>query len=60
LRTWPRSIRSCGKVHEFTQRAISAATTDDKLNAIARAFYELADFVDDLENKLNSIDQKLR
>lgn len=47
------------KVQNFTQRAISAATTDDKLNAIARAIYELADFVDDFENKLNYIDQKL-
>ncbi len=50
---------SRSKVHEFTQRAISAATTDDKLNALARAIYELADCVDDLENKLNHIDRKL-
>ena len=51
---------SRSRVQKFTQQAISASKTDDKLNAIAHAIYELADFVDDLENKLNSLDQKIR
>jgi hypothetical protein len=48
------------KVKNFTDRAINVSTTDDKLNAIAHAIYELADFIDDLESKLNHIEQKLR
>jgi hypothetical protein len=40
---------SRSKVKAQVHRAIGASTTDEKLNAIARAIYELADFVDDLE-----------
>jgi hypothetical protein len=43
----------------YTNQALGASKTDDKLNAIARAIAELADFVDDLENQLRRIEQKL-
>jgi hypothetical protein len=48
------------KVQTYTQRAIHAEMTDEKLNAIAHAIYELADFIDDLENQLARIDRKIR
>jgi prefoldin subunit 5 len=51
---------SRSNVQTYTNRAISARTTDEKLDAIARAIDEVADFIDDLENKLNRIEQKLR
>lgn len=50
--------RSGVKLH--TDRAMSAKSTDEKLNAIAAAIYELADFIDDLENKLNRLEKQLR
>jgi hypothetical protein len=48
------------RVQNYAVRAKSAGTTDSKLNAIADAIYELADFVDDLENQLRDIETRLR
>jgi hypothetical protein len=55
-----KTMGSRTKVRNFTDRAIASSNTNDKLNEIAHAIYELADFIDDLENKLKHIDQKLR
>jgi hypothetical protein len=54
------SMGSKSKVVAYTSRAIHANTTDVKLDNIARAIAELADFVDDLEDKLRRIDSKLK
>jgi len=51
---------SRSKVQSCVQRAIHAQTTDEKLNAIAQAIYELADLVDDLETQLTRLDRKIR
>jgi hypothetical protein len=51
---------SRSSVQTFTQRAIHAADTNTKLDAIAQAIYELANFVDDLEHQLRRIEQKTR
>jgi hypothetical protein len=51
---------SKSKVVSYTSQAIAASTTEDKLNAIARAIAELADFVDDIENKIRNIEYKIR
>lgn len=51
---------SKSKVNSYTSRAISARTVEEKLNAIANAISELADFVDDLENQLRDIERKVR
>jgi hypothetical protein len=49
---------SKSSVETFTHRAIHSSDTNAKLDAIARAIAELADFVDDLENQLRRIDHK--
>jgi hypothetical protein len=49
---------SKSSVQTYTQRAIHTADTNAKLDAIAHAIYELADFIDDLENQLRRIDKK--
>jgi hypothetical protein len=51
---------SRARVKQWTDRAINVRATDEKLNAIAQAIYELADFVDDLENKLRALEQRSR
>jgi hypothetical protein len=51
---------SKSSVQTFTNRARHASETNAKLDAIARAIAELADFVDDLQNKLDRIDRKLK
>jgi hypothetical protein len=51
---------SKSKVQIYTQRAIYAKTAEEKLNALANAIYEVADFIDDLENKLNSIERQIK
>jgi hypothetical protein len=51
---------SKGSVYTYTSRAKSASRAEDKLNALADAIYALADFVDDLENQLRRIEQKIR
>jgi hypothetical protein len=51
---------SKSSVQTYTSRAVHAAATDDKLNAIAKAIAELADFVDDLENQLHRIEGNQR
>ena len=51
---------SKNQVQAYTQRAIHAKTVEEKLNALAGAIYELSDFVDDLENKLNSIERQIK
>jgi hypothetical protein len=48
------------RVRTQAAKATSAIRVEDKLNAIADAIYELADFVDDLENQLNNIERKLK
>jgi hypothetical protein len=40
-------------------RAKSTARAEDKLDAIASAIAELADFVDDLENQLRRIESRV-
>ena len=44
---------SRSKVKSYTDQALHLANTNEKLDAIARAIYALADFVDDLENQLS-------
>jgi hypothetical protein len=39
---------SRAKVKSCVEQAINSVSANDKLNAIAQAIYELADFVDDL------------
>jgi hypothetical protein len=51
---------SKSSVQTYTSRAIHASGTNDKLNAIAKAIEELADFVDDLENQLRRIEATQR
>jgi hypothetical protein len=51
---------SKAKVNSHVTAALQARAVEDKLNAIARAISELADFVDDLENQLRGIEQKVR
>lgn len=51
---------SKSNVQTYTQRAIHSHDTNAKLDAIARAIAELADFVDDLENQVRRIDRKLQ
>lgn len=48
------------KVQTFTRRAIHAKTVEEKLDAIARAIEELADFVDDIENDVRRIKSATR
>jgi DNA replication initiation complex subunit (GINS family) len=43
---------SRSNVQAQVRRAKGAERVEDKLNAIADAIYELADFIDDLENQL--------
>ena len=47
-------------VQNCAQRAVHAQTTDAKLDSIARAIYELAAYMGNLENQLNMIEHKLR
>jgi len=47
-------------VQTYTQRAKRASTVEEKLNALADAIYEVADFIDDLENKLNALERNIR
>ena len=49
-----------GGVLMHTQRAKGQQRVEDKLDALADAIYVLADFVDDLENQLRRIEQKIR
>lgn len=49
---------SKAKVVTHTARALNARTAEEKLNEIARAIAELADFVDDLEDQLRRIERK--
>jgi hypothetical protein len=51
---------SKSSVQTYTSRAIHASATNDKLNAIAKAVDELADFIDDLENQLRRIESNQR
>lgn len=51
---------SKSRVFTHTQRALTSRTPEEKLDALARAIAELADFVDDLENQLSQIDRKIR
>jgi len=46
---------SRSKVKAHVDRAVRASKVEDKLNEIAKAIYELADFVDDIENKVNAL-----
>ena len=48
------------QVVNYTNSALNSQDTNAKLDYIARAIAELADFVDDLENQLRRIDQKLK
>jgi hypothetical protein len=50
---------SKSRVVMHAQQAVALRTPEEKLNALARAIAELADFVDDLENKLIAIDRKM-
>ena len=50
---------SRSKVQAQVSRAKGAQRVEDKLNAIADAIYELADFVDDLENQLRRIETEV-
>lgn len=50
---------SKSKVVMHTQQAIALRTPEQKLDALARAVAELADFVDDLENQLIRVDRKI-
>jgi hypothetical protein len=50
---------SRGSVQTHVLRAKGARAVEQKLDAIADAIYELADFVDDLENQLRRIDTKV-
>jgi hypothetical protein len=54
------TMGSKSSVQTYTSRAIHAIATNDKLNAIAKALEELADFVDDLENQLRRIEANQR
>jgi hypothetical protein len=47
------------KVKMYVQQALGSSQTNAKLDAIAQAIAELADFVDDLENQLKKIDKKI-
>jgi outer membrane murein-binding lipoprotein Lpp len=53
-------VGSYTSVQNCTQRAVHAQTTDAKLDSIARAIYELAAYMGNLENQLNMIEHKLR
>lgn len=48
------------KVQTFTQRALNASTTDDKLNASPAQSTNLPTLSMTSKTKLNHIDQKLR
>ena len=54
------NVGSYTSVQNCTQRAVHAQTTDAKLDSIARAIYELAAYMGNLENQLNMIEHKLR
>jgi hypothetical protein len=43
---------SRSKVRVCVDQAVASQDTNHKLDLIARAIYELADFVDNLQNKL--------
>lgn len=51
---------SKSSVETYTSRALHSRDTNEKLDAIARAIAELADFVDDIENQISRLDQKVR
>jgi len=51
---------SRSSVQTYTLRAKSAARVEDKLNAIADAIYQLADFADDLEDQLRNIERAVK
>jgi outer membrane murein-binding lipoprotein Lpp len=51
---------SKAKVMAHTSRALACKAPEEKLDALAHAIAELADFVDDLENQLTAIERKIR
>jgi hypothetical protein len=51
---------SKSRVVTNTNGALNSSDTNAKLDYIARAIAELADFVDDLENQLRRIEAKQR
>jgi hypothetical protein len=54
------AVGSKSKVQSYTYRARNARTIEEKLNAIASAIDEVADFIDDLENQLRRIESRIR
>jgi hypothetical protein len=46
---------SRSKVRVWVDQAVASQDANHKLDLIARAIYELADFLDDLDNKLAHI-----
>jgi outer membrane murein-binding lipoprotein Lpp len=48
------------KVVSYCHQALGAQDTNQKLDSIARAIAELADFVDDLENQLRRVENNQR
>lgn len=50
---------SKSKVVMHAQQAIALRTPEEKLNALARAIAELADFVDDVENQVIAIGRRM-
>lgn len=51
---------SRSKVQSQVNRVKAAQTVEKKLDALADAIYELADFIDDLENQIRRVEGKIR
>ena len=60
ISTLEGSMGTKSKVVAYANRAIRSRETGEKLDSIARAIAELADFVSDLENQLRRIQSKQR
>ncbi len=50
---------SRSKVKAQVGRIKSSVTVEQKLDAVADALYEIADFIDDLENQLRNLENKI-